>query len=147
MLAVFDRIHLRDDSDERHLGEVAANVPPGEWADEQVQTLVRILMRSQRMYYREFHHRDLLEELARMHPGAAIAGAREGAPDDVNWNDLSFLQRIPRERLRQETDGKLEAPLAMLLEILELREVQADAPPTPERPPTPQPPTLAEALR
>jgi hypothetical protein len=145
-LALFERSGIRNDSEERHLGEIAAKVPVEQWTDDQVQTLVRILMRSQRAYYREFRERDLLEELARTHSDAAIAGAREAAPDDINWNDLSFLQKIPAEPLRDAATGALEAPLETLLEILELRAHQAEQPPAPEPQPAPQPPTLTEIL-
>jgi hypothetical protein len=145
-LAVFERIGIRDDSDERYLSEIAIKRSAEDWTDVQVQTLVKVLLQSQRVYYREFRERDLLEELARAHPDAAISAVQAEAPDDVNWNDLSFLQRIPRERLAAAAEGRLQSPLTTLLEILALREGQGDAPQTPERPPAPQPPTLAKII-
>jgi hypothetical protein len=145
-LALFDRSGVRNDSDERNLSEVAGKVPVEQWTDEHVQTLIRLLLRSQRIYYREFRERELLEELARTHPDAALAAAHEAAPKDVNWNDLSFLQRIPADALRAAAQGVLEGPLTTLLEISELRAAQVAAPLPPERPPTPEPPTLVEIL-
>jgi len=145
-LAIFERTGMRDDSDERQLSEIATKQPLDEWTDQQVQTLVRVLMTSQRLYYREFRERDLLEELARRHPDAAIAAVRESAPADVNWNDLSFLERIPRETLKAAAEGRLEAPLMTLLEILALREAPVDPPVVAERAPAPQPPSLAEII-
>jgi len=145
-LALFDRTGVRNDSDERNLSEIAAKVPLEQWTDEQVQTLIRLLLRSNRFYYREFRERELLEELARTHPDAALAATHEAAPEDVNWNDLSFLQRIPAETLRAAAQEALQDPLTTLLEILELRAAQAEAPPPPERPTAPEPPTLREIL-
>jgi SIR2-like domain/HEAT repeats len=145
-LALFDRTGVRNDTDDRLLSEIAAKVPVGQWTDEQVQTLIRVLLRSRRIYYREFRERELLEELARTHPDAALAAAREAAPEDATWSDLSFLQRIPADALRAAAQGTLEGPLTTLLEILDLRAAQAGAPPPPERPPPPEPPTLVEIL-
>jgi hypothetical protein len=145
-LALFDRTGIRDDGGERHLSEIAAKVPLEQWTDEQVQALIRLLLHSHRFYYREFHERELLEELARTHPDAALAAAHEAAPEDANWNDLSFLQRIPTDALRAAARGTLEGPLTTLLEILELRATQADAPPPPGPQPPPEPPTLVEIL-
>jgi HEAT repeats len=139
-LALFDRTGVRNDSDERHLSEIAGKVPLEQWTDEQVQTLIRLLLRSRRIYFREFRERELLEELARTHPDAALAAAHEAAPEDVNWNDLSFLQRIPADALRAAAQDILEGPLTTLLEILELRAAQVEAPLPPERPPAPERP-------
>jgi hypothetical protein len=144
-LAIFERTGLRDDSDERELSKIATRQPVDEWTDQQVQTLIKILMTGQR-YYREFGERELLEELALRHPDASIAAVRESAPDDVNWNDLSFLGRIPREALEGAAESRLEAPLTMLLEILALREASADAPAAAVQAPPPQPPSLAEMI-
>jgi hypothetical protein len=145
-LAIFERTGVRNDSDERQLSELATKQPVDEWTDHQVQILIRILMTSQRFYYREFRERELLEELASRHPEAAIAAVREAAPNDVNWNDLSFLEQVPRETLQAAAEGRLEAPLTMLIEILELREAPVGAPPRVERAPAAQPPSLAEII-
>jgi hypothetical protein len=145
-LALFDRTGVRNDDEERQLSELAAKVPLEQWTDEQVQTLIRLLLCSRRIYYREFSERELLEELARTHPDAALAAAHEAAPDDVNWNDLSFLQRIPADALRAAAEGILEGPLTTLLEILELRSAEVEAPLPPERPPAAEPPRLLEIL-
>jgi len=61
-------------------------------------------------------------------------------------HDLSFLQRIPADVLRAAAQGILEGPLTTLLEILEFRAAQVEAPLPPERPPVPEPPTLVEIL-
>lgn len=145
-LAIFERTGIRNDSDERQLSEIAKEQPIDEWTGEQVGTLIRILMSSHRHYYREFGERDLLEELARRHPDAAIAAVRQAAPDDANWNDLSFLERIPPETLAAAAEGPLKAPLTTLLEILALREAPAAAPVVLERAVAPQPPSLAEVI-
>jgi hypothetical protein len=145
-LGIFERIGVRDEGDERQLTDVATAQPLDDWTDQQVQTLLRILLRSQRLYYREFRERNFLEELARRHPDAAIDAVRESAPDDVNWNDLSFLERIPGETLAAAAEGRLEAPLTMLLEILARREAAVDAPVVGEQAPAPQPPSLADTI-
>ena len=145
-LSVFDVTGLRSESDERHLSDVAAKVAAHEWTDEQVQKLVRILLRTRRAYYREFRERDLLEDLARRHPDAALAGTREAASEDVNWNDLSFLQRIARETLEAAAQGILEGAITTLLEIQELRNNLPEPTAATEPAPPSEPPTLAEML-
>lgn len=146
-LEVFDQTGVRNDTDERMLSEVAAKTPAADWTDDQVRTLVRVLLRSQRMYYREFRERELFEELAQAHSQAAIAGAREGASDEVNWNDLSFLQRVDRRELEAAASGDLEGPLRALLEILDLREAPPVEPKLAQVEARPQPPTLLESLQ
>src|SRR5262249_47982179 len=57
-LALFDRTGVRSDSDERQLSEMVGKVPVEQWTDEEVHTLIRLLLHSHWVYYSEFRERE-----------------------------------------------------------------------------------------
>lgn len=131
--------------DERLLSQVAAKVPVNEWVPDNVRLLVALVVESSRRYYREFQEQELLEELARAHPDAALAGASEGASSQTNWHDLYFLRGLSRERLRDAAHGTLEQPLLQLIDFLDPQRQPPEPAPRPEVQPQDEP-TLAGRL-